>query len=114
MQGKQLGMWAAQPQKCAQVMRMWPFRSLIVRSGASQEAKSTVMQPCQAFYFGDTEHIMQAARMSNRLTGYVFLLDASGRMRWQASGPAQVCLQAPAGIGMGSSGTCRGCKAVIV
>ena len=92
---------------------MWPFRSLIVRSGASQGPESTALRPCQAFYFGDTERIMQAARMSNRLTGYVFLLDAAGRMRWQASGPAQVCIQAPyLGIGTISSGTCSGCKAL--
>ena len=80
-----------------QVMRMWPFRNLIVRSGAGQVAERPGLQAQQAFYFGGTEHIMQAARMSNRLTGYVYLLDAAGRMRWQASGPAQVCCYLRAG-----------------
>lgn len=69
---------------------MWPFRNLIVSSGASQSSHGAELQPHKAFYFGDTDQIMQAARMTNRLTGYVYLLDSAGRLRWQASGPAQV------------------------
>ena len=36
--------------------------------------------------FGDTEKIREALQISNRMSGYVFLIDGRGNIRWRASG----------------------------
>ena len=64
---------------------------MILGTAASAQAQDGALRPQQAFLFGQAEGIMQAARMSNRLTGYVYLMDGKGRLRWQAAGPAKVC-----------------------
>lgn len=38
--------------------------------------------------FGDTEEIREDLRISNRLTGYAFLVDRSGLIRWRGCGKA--------------------------
>ena len=42
-----------------------------------------------AFHFGDSSSLAHDLAMPNRLTGYVFVLDASGRIRWRDSGTMQ-------------------------
>jgi ATP10 protein len=39
-----------------------------------------------AFFFGDTNRAASDLGMSNRLSGYVFVLDAKGLIRWRESG----------------------------
>ena len=70
-----------------QVMRVWPFRGLIRSSAAREQPQEGHLCPQRAFFFGQADALMQAVRMSNRLTGYVYLMDGEGRLRWQAAGP---------------------------
>ncbi|KAL6784337.1 hypothetical protein ACKKBG_A05760 [Auxenochlorella protothecoides x Auxenochlorella symbiontica] len=68
------------------VMRAWPFRSLLLRNGtASQERYHMPVQ--YLFHFGDAKPLCHALGLTNRLTGYVFLVDGAGRVRWRGSGP---------------------------
>ncbi|KAK9831445.1 hypothetical protein WJX81_006027 [Elliptochloris bilobata] len=52
------------------VMCLWPFREPL-------------------FHFGDATTQRQALDMTNRLTGYAYLLDSRGCVRWRASGKAR-------------------------
>ena len=67
------------------VMALWPFRGMLLRSGASSQAQYA-MPATYLFNFGGTEELRAALHMSNRLTSYVYLLDGRGRVRWRASG----------------------------
>ena len=75
---------------CMQVMRMWPFRGMIRSSAARSQLQEGQLEAQHAFIFGSADDVMRATRMSNRLTGYVYLMDGQGRLRWQAAGPPQV------------------------
>jgi ATPase complex subunit ATP10 len=67
------------------VMALWPFRGMLLRSGASSQARYA-MPATYLFNFGGTEELRAALHMSNRLTSYAYLLDGRGRVRWRASG----------------------------
>ena len=51
-----------------QVMRMWPFKQLLLRSGAGAAAKYAL--PCRHLHhFGDMQALRQALQLTNLLTG---------------------------------------------
>ncbi|DBA80402.1 TPA: hypothetical protein ACH3X2_007342 [Trebouxia sp. C0005] len=52
-------------------------------------AKTSTMQTDFLFHFGDTTQIRKALEMPNRLTGYAFLIDSNGLVRWRGSGLAE-------------------------
>lgn len=67
-------------------MQLWPFKQLLLRSASAASAGKYAL-PCRHLHhFGAMEQLRQALQLSNLLTGYVFLLDAQGRLRWRASG----------------------------
>jgi len=39
-----------------------------------------------AYAFGDTWSFRKSLRIRNKLTGYVFLVDKKGRVRWRGTG----------------------------
>ncbi|DBA84653.1 TPA: Mitochondrial ATPase complex subunit atp10, variant 2 [Trebouxia sp. C0004] len=51
--------------------------------------KTSTMQTDYLFHFGDTTRIRKALEMPNRLTGYAFLIDSNGLVRWRGSGLAE-------------------------
>ena len=58
-----------------QVMSFWPFKQMIIKSGAQQQQHSLApeqagLQPEPLFSFGDATEIRKALNMTNRLTGY--------------------------------------------
>jgi len=69
------------------VMTWWPFKDMILR-GKSSEAEGGSMSPRYLFHFGDSKAYVQGLNLSNKLTGYVFLVDNAGRVRWRGSGSA--------------------------
>jgi ATPase complex subunit ATP10 len=69
----------------SRVMALWPFRGVLLRSGERSQA-SYAMPATYLYHFGDGEALQAALRMNNRLTGYVYLLDGQGRVRWRGSG----------------------------
>ncbi|KAL4423175.1 hypothetical protein ABPG77_000308 [Micractinium sp. CCAP 211/92] len=75
------------------VMGWWPFKQLLLRNGAKSAGKYAL--PCRVLtHFGATDRVRAALHLTNLLTGYVFLLDARGRLRWRASGsPSEQELQ---------------------
>ncbi|KAL3147112.1 hypothetical protein ABBQ38_015067 [Trebouxia sp. C0009 RCD-2024] len=50
---------------------------------------SEPLQTDYIFHFGDTTEIRKALEMPNRLTGYAFLIDDQGLVRWRGSGKAE-------------------------
>ena len=69
----------------SRVMSLWPFRSMLMSSGGKSQAKYDM--PCQYLYFFKArEPLREALHMTNRLTGYVYLVDGEGRVRWRGSG----------------------------
>eukprot|EP00884_Botryococcus_braunii_P006519 jgi/Botrbrau1/15869/Bobra.40_1s0053.1 len=77
----------------SKVMSWQPFRRMI-RMGpqgrlAEDPVPADIMPPSYIFYFGDCTAWRKALGMTNRLTGYVFLMDEEGRMRWRGSGKGE-------------------------
>ena len=67
------------------VMGMWPFKSMLMANGAKSQEQYAV--PAQyLYYFGDTEAVRKSLHLTNKLTGYVFLVDGDGKVRWRGSG----------------------------
>ncbi|KAH0913484.1 hypothetical protein HID58_036805 [Brassica napus] len=66
-----------------------PIRKLLLR--VLQKPKSnedSVLQRRVVYSFGDHYHFRKEIKVLNLLTGYIFLLDKSGRIRWQGFGTA--------------------------
>lgn len=61
---------------------------MLVNNAASETARSAshTMDTQYLYYFGDLSALIDQLGMSNRLTGYVYLLDSRGRIRWHGSG----------------------------
>lgn len=68
------------------IMGLWPFRSILTSSGAKSQAKYGIPAEYLYYFNNDTDVLRKALYMTNRLTGYVYLLDAKGRVRWRGSG----------------------------
>lgn len=71
------------------LMKLWPFRNAIVRSGRQAGKDKYMMHVEHLFYFGNTDELRRNLEMRNRWTGYVFLLDSAGRVRWRGCGPSE-------------------------
>lgn len=57
----------------AQVMSLWPFKQIILRSGLAKPSASAdvcQLQPEYIFHFGDATEIRRVLGMTNRLTGW--------------------------------------------
>lgn len=71
---------------------MWPFRGMILRGArASADAAAAAHPPVTeyGFHFGDTREARRSLGITNLLTGYVYLVDRDGRVRWRGSGLAE-------------------------
>ena len=71
-----------------QIFRVWPLRNVLVNGKQPEQATSDGQQKAlrHAFYFGDIKSAAESLGMHNRLSGYVFVLDKAGRIRWRESG----------------------------
>lgn len=81
--------WAAFIRTCLQICKVWPFKSMLLNSTKSYNQSHTALSKMSArrvHFFGDEKVAADQLGMSNRLTGYVFLVDEGGCVRWQASG----------------------------
>lgn len=65
------------------VMKIWPFRHMLI-SASSQKKSPNKTQ--YLYLFDNVESLCAPLHMANRLTGYAYLLDQAGRVRWQGSG----------------------------
>ncbi|KDD74741.1 hypothetical protein H632_c1102p1 [Helicosporidium sp. ATCC 50920] len=70
------------------IMRLWPMKNLLLYSGRSALLRRGEYDPPTRllFHFGDAVAPKRELGMVNGLTGYVFLLDSSARVRWWGSG----------------------------
>lgn len=67
------------------LMRMWPLRNVIVAGNKPDRVKYSMPVEC-LYYFGKTDNLRLSLGLTNRLTGYVFLLDRNGKVRWRGCG----------------------------
>ncbi|RZC77082.1 hypothetical protein C5167_001204 [Papaver somniferum] len=67
-----------------------PIRWLLLRSTRrpSSDGKNGTLQRQQVYSFGDKYYFRKELKILNLLTGYIFLLDKFGRIRWQGFGLA--------------------------
>ncbi|MCL7043613.1 hypothetical protein MKW94_009564 [Papaver nudicaule] len=67
-----------------------PVRWLLLRSARrpSSDGKNESLQRQQVYSFGDKYYFRKELKILNLLTGYIFLLDKFGRIRWQGFGLA--------------------------
>jgi ATPase complex subunit ATP10 len=68
------------------VMGFWPFRNILMKNGGSSQGNYSMNATYLYHFATETENIRNALHMTNRLTGYVYLLDSVGRVRWRGSG----------------------------
>jgi mitochondrial ATPase complex subunit ATP10 len=68
------------------VMGIWPFRNILMKNGGASQGKYAMPATYLYHFVRDTETIRNALQMTNRLTGYIYLLDSLGRVRWRGSG----------------------------
>lgn len=71
------------------VMRVWPFKQMILKGGAKDSAVKYKLPATYLYSFGNTDDVRKALYMTNRLTGYLYLVDRHGRIRWRGSGNPQ-------------------------
>nr|AKM76489.1 AT1G08220-like protein [Monsonia marlothii] len=67
-----------------------PIKKLLLRSLRSSNpvGRSDALQRQIVYSFGDHYYFRKELRILNLLTGYIYLLDKFGRIRWQGSGLA--------------------------
>ncbi|XP_026397628.1 mitochondrial ATPase complex subunit ATP10-like isoform X2 [Papaver somniferum] len=67
-----------------------PIRWLLLRSTRrpSSDGKNGTLERQQVYSFGDKYYFRKELKILNLLTGYIFLLDKFGRIRWQGFGLA--------------------------
>jgi len=74
------------------LMGLWPFRGMIVRGARAAQARELTAPPPivqYGFHFGNTRDERRALGITNLLTGYVYLVDGEGRVRWRGCGLAE-------------------------
>ena len=71
-----------------QLFRSWPLKNVLINSKRPEFATCDGQRKAvqHASYFGDVKHAAESLGMPNRLSGYVFVVDAEGRIRWRESG----------------------------
>jgi ATP10 protein len=76
------------PLTLLQIAKYWPMKGMLVNAKRPKEVTCEGhIKPVQhAFFFGDVNKAASDLGMTNRLSGYVFVLDANGLIRWRASG----------------------------
>ena len=67
---------------------MWPVNRMIVNAVKPTEAfcDGVSMPVRHLYFFGDISIPAETLGMVNRLSGYVFVVDAGGSIRWRESG----------------------------
>lgn len=72
------------------VLSLWPIKRLLLRivQGSSQREGNDALERKVVYAFGDTYEFRKVLGVPNLLSGYVFLVDRKGRVRWRASGMA--------------------------
>lgn len=66
-----------------------PIKKLLLRVlQKPNNSKNSVLQRQVVYSFGDHYHFRKQMKVLNLLTGYILLLDKSGRIRWQGFGTA--------------------------
>ncbi|KAJ0235994.1 ATPase complex subunit [Hirschfeldia incana] len=66
-----------------------PIRKLLLRVLAKpKNSENSALQRQIAYSFGDHYHFRKQMKVLNLLTGYILLVDKSGRIRWQGFGTA--------------------------
>lgn len=72
------------------VLSLWPIKWLLLRTMRGSESSDAVkeLERKVVYAFGDTYEFRKVLRIPNLLSGYVFLVDRKGRVRWRASGMA--------------------------
>lgn len=67
-----------------------PIKKLLLRMMRKPDPKEKkdVLQRQIVYFFGDHYYFRKDLKILNLLTGYIFLLDKFGRIRWQGSGVA--------------------------
>jgi ATPase complex subunit ATP10 len=71
------------------VLRLSPIKWLLLRTmRKSDNEKKNALQRQFVYSFGDHYYFRKELKILNLLTGYIFLLDKSGRVRWQGCGKA--------------------------
>jgi ATPase complex subunit ATP10 len=68
------------------VMGFWPFRNILMKNGGASQRKYALDATYLYHFSRDTDSLRTALNMTNRLTGYVYLVDSLGRVRWRGSG----------------------------
>nr|AKM76492.1 AT1G08220-like protein [Pelargonium citronellum] len=63
-------------------LRLWMIRD------SNSDLKSGAIQSPLGYFFGDHYWFRKELKLENILTGYIFLVDEFGRIRWQGSGSA--------------------------
>lgn len=89
LQHRNTACWSALSRTRLQICKVWPFKGMLLNSTKSYNKAHTALSKMSArrvHFFGDEKVATDQLGMSNRLTGYVFLVDEEGRVRWQASG----------------------------
>jgi len=70
----------------SKLMSIWPLKSLLLRESRTAKRPGYAVHPRMLTYFGDSDELRRRLGLANKLTGYIFLVDGKGRIRWQASG----------------------------
>lgn len=71
-------------------LSLGPVKKLLLRTmrKSSTNVKNRALQRQIVYSFGDHYYFRKELKILNLLTGYIFLLDKFGRIRWQGSGLA--------------------------
>ncbi|KAG0556504.1 hypothetical protein KC19_11G058900 [Ceratodon purpureus] len=72
------------------LLSIWPIKPLLLRTvrGAQGTNDANELERTVVYAFGDTYDFRKVLGVPNLLSGYAFLLDRKGRVRWRASGMA--------------------------
>ncbi|KAG2260693.1 hypothetical protein Bca52824_079987 [Brassica carinata] len=71
------------------LLGLFPIKKLLLRVLLKpKNNEDSVLQRQTVYSFGDHYHFRKEIKVLNLLTGYIFLLDKSGRIRWQGFGTA--------------------------
>lgn len=72
------------------VLSVWPIKQLLLRTmrGSQGTHEAHELERTVVYAFGDTYDFRKVLGVPNLLSGYAFLLDRKGRVRWRASGMA--------------------------
>lgn len=71
------------------LLSLWPIKRLLLRiMRGSQGNTEEELERKVVYAFGDTYDFRKVLGVPNLLSGYVFLVDRKGRVRWRASGMA--------------------------